>query len=70
MPATSISISTILLLIVSIGLHGYYEDKSVWKDLQNLFQNKTRQKLLLLHLIPQMTNVDLLQTMPKNWDKL
>jgi len=42
MPATSISISTILLLIVSIGLHGYYEDKSVRKDWQKLFQNKTK----------------------------
>ena len=71
MPATSMSISTILLLIVSIGtssfwlfhlanaiqpsipnkpspplpvilIHGYYEDKSVWKDWQKLFQNKTK----------------------------
>ncbi|MGB8022820.1 MAG: alpha/beta hydrolase [Nitrososphaeraceae archaeon] len=68
MPATSISISTILLLIVSIGtrsfwlfhlanaiqpsiankppplpvilIHGYYEDKSVWKDCKNYFKTK------------------------------
>jgi uncharacterized alpha/beta hydrolase family protein len=71
MPARSMSISAILLLIISIGtssfwlfhlanaiqpsipnkpspplpvilIHGYYEDKSVWKDWLKLFQNKTK----------------------------
>jgi pimeloyl-ACP methyl ester carboxylesterase len=69
MPATFMSLSIILLIIVStwtssfwlfhfanaiqpsipnkpplpvILIHGYYEDKSVWKDWQKLLQNKTK----------------------------